>query len=200
LESTRPVFIPPEWKKWSKTYFNNILKRHSEKSTPVESVVIRSDGKEIPIEILSTILRLNGKKILFGTFRDLSSRKKAEEKLAKSEMCFASLFRNMPEGFAFCKMVFQNNEPDDFIYLNVNSSFEKLTGLKNVIGKKVSAILPDLRESNPEIFRIYGRVAQSGTAEQFTTFIFTLNKRFRISVHSPSRDHFISIFDQVYEE
>jgi PAS domain S-box-containing protein len=189
---------PPRMEEMVKDLFQQDLKkRHSEKSIPAESVVIRSDRKEVPVEILSTILRLNGKKILFGTFRDISSRKKAEEKLAKSEQCFASLFKNMPEGFAFCKMIFQNNEPDDFIYLNVNNSFERITGLKNVIGKKVSSILPDLKESNPDIFRIYGRVAQSGTAEQFETFIPTLKMRFRVSVHSPSKDHFVSIFDHI---
>jgi hypothetical protein len=106
----------------------------------------------------------------------------------------------MPEGFAFCKMIFQNNEPDDFIYLNVNSSFEKLTGLKNVVGKKVCTILPDIKESNPELFKIYGRVAQSGVPEQFETFIGSLDTRFRVSVHSPSKDHFVAIFDHINEK
>ncbi|MCL4430317.1 MAG: hypothetical protein M1167_06150, partial [Chloroflexi bacterium] len=49
----------------------------------------------------------------------------AEEKLRASEERYHSLFSNMMDGFAFCKMIFdQENKPIDFVYLEVNDAFE----------------------------------------------------------------------------
>ena len=62
------------------------------------------------------------------------------------------MFENMLNGYAYCRMLFEAGEPRDFIYLNVNHAFETLTGLRDVTGKKVSEIIPGLRESDPELF------------------------------------------------
>ena len=66
--------------------------------------------------------------------------------LRTSEALYHSLFENMLNGFAYCKMIFDQDRPQDFIYLAVNSAFESLTGLKNVVGKKVSEVIPGIRE------------------------------------------------------
>jgi len=47
----------------------------------------------------------------------------------------------MIDGFIYCQMIFDYaNEPVDFVHLQVNDAFEKITGLKRdfVIGKKVT--------------------------------------------------------------
>jgi len=61
-----------------------------------------------------------------------------EKSLRESEQRYRSLFDNMLDGFAYCKMLFEDGRPLDFIYLDVNDAFERLTGLKNVIGKKAT--------------------------------------------------------------
>jgi hypothetical protein len=66
----------------------------------------------------------------------------------------------MLEGFAFCRMLYDDNgHPADFIYLNVNSSFNLIIGTTTVIGKPVTGVFPGIREAMPELFEIYGRVA-----------------------------------------
>ena len=88
----------------------------------------------------------------------------AEEKLRASEERYHSLFSNMMDGFAFCKMIFdEENKPIDFVYLEVNDAFERITGLKRdlVVGKKVTEAIPGIKNANPELFEIYGRVALS---------------------------------------
>jgi PAS domain-containing protein len=50
----------------------------------------------------------------------------------------------MLEGYAFCRMVFEDGLPVDFVYLEVNRAFERLTGLRDVCGKRVSEVLPGI--------------------------------------------------------
>jgi len=100
--------------------------------------------------------------------RKIVKTKRAEEALWRSEERYRSLFVNMLDGFAYCKMIFdEENRPVDFVYLEVNDAFEKLTGLKreNVIGKRVTEAIPGIKEAHPELFDIYGRVALTGKEE-----------------------------------
>ena len=94
-----------------------------------------------------------------------------DEALRESQEHYRSLFNNMLNGFAYCKMLFEQNQPTDFIYLEVNSAFETLTGLKDVIGKRVSEVIPGIRESDPKVLELYGRVALTGTSEQFEAYV-----------------------------
>ena len=108
----------------------------------------------------------NGKHVAnISMFSDITERKKADEALRKSEKEYSSLFANMIDGFAFCQMIFdETGKPIDFVYLQVNDAFERITGLKRdlIIGKKVSQAIPGIKAANPEIFEIYGRVALTG--------------------------------------
>ena len=58
---------------------------------------------------------------------------------------YGVLFNSMDEGFCIIEMIFdQNQKPIDWIYLKINPSFEKQTGLKNVQDKKVSEVISNL--------------------------------------------------------
>jgi len=48
----------------------------------------------------------------------------AEHALRDSEMHYRSLFDNMLNGFAYCLMLFEQGQPQDFIFLRVNKAFE----------------------------------------------------------------------------
>ena len=67
--------------------------------------------------------------LILLAIEDVTKRRQAEEALRESEKRYRSLFENMLNGFAYCKMLFDDGRPQDFIYLEVNSAFEKLTGL-----------------------------------------------------------------------
>ena len=65
--------------------------------------------------------------------RDISKHRLVEAALLMSENQYHSLFENMLDGYAYCKMIFDNTQPQDFIYLDANTAFGELTGLKDVI-------------------------------------------------------------------
>ena len=122
----------------------------------------------------------------------------AAESLRESEQSYHALFENMLNGFAYCKMLYDEQEqPVDFVYLAVNKAFEQLTGLKEVVGKPVSAVLPGIRQVSPEVFAAYGRVAKTGQPETFEFDFKSLNQWLAIAVYSPAQGYFVAVFDNI---
>jgi len=71
--------------------------------------------------------------------------------------------------------------------------------LKGVIGKRVSEIIPGIRESDAKLFEVFGRVARTGRPEKFETFLAALRMWFSVSVYSPERGYFVAVFDVITE-
>ena len=143
----------------------------------------------------------NGKHVAnIAMFSDITERKKADEALRKSEKEYSSLFTNMIDGFAYCQMIFdEKSKPIDFVYLQINGAFERITGLKRdmVVGKKVTDAIPGIKAANPELFEIYGRVALTGQKEKFEVFFKPLSIWLSISVYCPAKGYFAAVFEDI---
>lgn len=181
-----------------------ILKRISrgEHIEHFETVRLRKDGTIIPVSVTySPIKDAAGKVVgLSKIAHDISGQKRAEEALQQSEERYRSLFENMLHGFAYCKVLYdEGGRPLDFIYLDVNSTFGNLTSLRNVVGKRVTEVIPGIREAHPELLDIYGRVALTGQPERFEIEFKPLELWLSISVYSPAREYFVAIFDDITE-
>jgi len=124
----------------------------------------------------------------------------AAEALRASEQRYRVLFENMLEGFAHCRIVLdEQRRPVDFVYLDVNGAFERLTGLQDVVGRPATEVIPGIRESDPGLLEIYGRVASTGRPERFETYVAALRMWFAVSVYSPKTEHFVAVFDVITE-
>ncbi len=103
----------------------------------------------------------------------------------------------MLDGLAYCQILLDRFVPVDFLYLDVNPAFIRLTGLGNVVGKRASEVLPGLQESNPDLIQTCGRVALSGVPERFESYLPALDAWFEVSVFSPQMGFFLAQLDNI---
>ncbi len=136
---------------------------------------------------------------MIGACVDITGRKKAETARRKVEESYLSLFENMLNGFSYCRVIYEQDQPRDFVYLAVNKAFETLTGLRNVVGKYVSEVIPGVLEKDRELLEAYGRVARTGVPEKFEIYMESLKMWFAISVYRPEEGDFVAVFDVITE-
>ncbi len=138
----------------------------------------------------------NGSRVATGLISDITVRIAAEE----SEKRYRSLFENMLEGFAHCEMLFDDRgRPIDFVYLDVNHAFAKLTGLQNVVGKRFTDVIPGGQDSRPQLIERCGRVVLTGKPESFEIEIDALGMWFFISAYSAGKGCFGVTFENITE-
>jgi PAS domain S-box-containing protein len=161
--------------------------------------MLKKDGAAFWVRAdIDIALGMDGSRGFRAIIIDISERKKIEATLKKSEKRYRSLFENMLEGFAYCKMLYdEKGSPTDFVYIEVNPAFGWLTGLHNATGKKVTELIPGIKETHPELFEIYGRVALSGQPEKFEIEIKPLATWFSVSVYSTQKNFFVAVFESI---
>jgi PAS domain S-box-containing protein len=163
-----------------------------------ETVHWRKDGSTFPVEASMKLVTLD-RDYIIAVSRDISDRKKARDALHESERYYRSLFDNMLNALAYLKVHFEQGRAVDFTYLDVNKAFEAKTGFKNIVGKKTSELFPGLRESDPELFERYGRVALTGVPERFDTYVAAIGSWHSVSVYSPRKGFVVVVFDVITE-
>jgi PAS domain S-box-containing protein len=131
---------------------------------------------------------------------DVTDRRRFEIELGQSEARYVALFANMPDGFAYCRMIDDDDgRPDDFVYVTVNPAFTKLTGLRDVIGKRATEVIPTIKDETPELLDTYGRVARTGEPTDFEIEFTPLGLWLHVSAFRPEPGHFAAVFSDITE-
>ena len=109
-------------------------------------------------------------------------------------------FERMIDGFAYHKIVLDKvGKPVDYVFLEVNPAFEKLTGLKRekLLGKKVTEVLPGIENDPADWIGLYGRVAIGGDPIQFENYAKPLDKWYSVSAYCPEKGYFVALFEDI---
>lgn len=132
--------------------------------------------------------------------KELKERRRAENELRSSEEKFRTLVNEMQQGVAIHKIILNNEGvPCDYSFIDMNPSFEKLTGLKrdDVIGRRVMEILPG---TEPFWIERYGRVALTGKPEMFENFSGELGKHYRVVAFRNRINEFAVVIEDITEK
>jgi PAS domain S-box-containing protein len=120
--------------------------------------------------------------------------------LLHDERRFRSIFENMAEGMSYCKMLLDDEgRAVDFVYLEVNHAFNVMTGLKNVEGKRLSQMVPNMNQVNPELLETYGRVVRTGQPERFEIYREPLRKWLSILAYCMKGEYFVAVLQDITE-
>ncbi len=113
------------------------------------------------------------------------------------------LLENAIHAYAYHHIVTDDKgRPIDYEYLEVNSAFLTIIGKTRqaVIGKKVTEIIPGIEKDEVNWIEFFGEVALTQQPKQVKQHSALLKKWFRISVFSPEKGYFITLFDDITEE
>ena len=174
----------------SETKLNFIEKSGIADKSNREITIIQKNGEKFNALISSNnFMDEDGNELVSVVIKEIKEIKKLELALEDSEKQYHKLFENMIDGYAYCKMLFdEKGRPIDWIYLEVNRAFEQLTGLKNVKGRRVTEVIPQLKKLKPDLFETYGRVILTGITESFELYINPLKIWLHISVYKSYSD------------
>jgi len=95
----------------------------------------------------------------------------------------------------------KSGKPVDYEFVEANSAFERLTGLKRegIAGKRATEVIPGLAEDPADWIGKYSKVALTGDSIEFESYSEPLKKWFSISAYSPKNGYFATIFDDITE-
>ncbi|MDM8515142.1 PAS domain S-box protein [Desulfobacterales bacterium HSG16] len=126
--------------------------------------------------------------------------KKNCNSIEKKEKRYRSLYESMNEGVALQKIVYdESGNAIDYRIIEVNSAYEKITGMKKetVTGELASTLY---KNGSVEYIDIFSRVVSSGKAASFEAWFPPVGKHFGISVISPEKGMFATIFSDITDK
>jgi uncharacterized protein (TIGR02285 family) len=125
------------------------------------------------------------------------------KQLFDSNVKYESLFENMLSGFAFHKILTdENGNPVDYIFLEINKAFETLTGhnRNDIIGKKVTEVHPGIENMSFDWIGTYGKVALTGKSITFEQYFEPQHKWYLVSAYCPQPLFFALTFINITEQ
>ncbi len=153
-------------------------------------IIMRDSKVDVPVRIIESFARH-----CYSTLARIAS----SHDSAKSAERNRALIASMAEGLAVHEIILDDRgEPCDYRFLEINSAFEAMTGLRaeDVVGRTVREVLPGIERIWIERF---GAVALTGEPVRFESYSDGLGKHYGVVAYSPERGQFAAIFFDITE-
>lgn len=116
---------------------------------------------------------------------------------------YEKLLYNISDAYAYHQVVMDGeNNPVDYIFLEVNPAFEKMTGLKRerILGKKITEVLPGMENAQFDWIGTYGEVAVTGKTICFEQYSEPLGRYYQVTAFGGEDHCFSTIFRDVTDQ
>ena len=113
------------------------------------------------------------------------------------------LLKVSPFAFAHHKIILdEKGNPVDYIFLEVNRAFEKMTGLKaaDITGKKIRDVMPGFENAKFNWIDFFGSVAITGESTVFEQYSDPLGRWYQGQAYSHEKGYFTTIFIDITEQ
>ncbi len=164
-----------------------------------EALLTTPDNTQIPVQLSFRPLSLDAQQLVCVVATDLSERIEAEALLRKSMQKFSSLYTAMTEGVALHELVLDGaGKPVNYRLLDVNPAFESITGLSRQAA--VGHLATEVYGTHvPPYLDKFASVVITGRPLRFEALFNPMGKAFSISVFSPAKDQFATVFSDITE-
>lgn len=163
--------------------------------------ILRSDGSLSHVLARGRLVQSKGHRPARfpGVLFDITARRLAESDAHANRQRYRSLFEMLPDGFCVIKMIWDaDGVPVDYEFLEVNSAFEKHTGITSAIGKRVRR---DVAADHEQYwFDIYGKVARTGEPVSFENSAEALGRWYQVQafpIDGVGSEHVAVLFSDV---
>ncbi len=130
---------------------------------------------------------------------DITIRRRALAALKESEEKFRSLFENITEGVALHEMIYENDNPVNYRFIESNPAYREYTGIDTNTESEILATDIYGREQIPNL-KEYALVAETRRPYRFESFFPGLNRNFIIHVISPKKGQFATVYEDITEQ
>jgi len=116
---------------------------------------------------------------------------------------YKQVMEESPTGYAYYKIICdEGGIPYDYEFIEVNAAFEKFTGLKrlNIIGEKITNILPDIKKGEFDWIHFSGDIAINGGRKEAKQFSEHLQRWYKVNIYSPKKYYLIAHFIDIDKE
>lgn len=144
------------------------------------------------------------KRDLYANIEMITYAHQMKKKAKENEIKYRNIFDNMFDGFAYYKIITnENNEPIDYVFLEVNDAFEKLMGIKKekIINKSIKEVFNFQRENKFfSDIEIFAEAAVDGKKLYIKEYFFEYaQKWFSITISSPQNGYLSTLLTDITE-
>lgn len=124
--------------------------------------------------------------------------RRQSEKASSCDSCHRNITVNMRYGYAYCRVVYgEGGAPADFVFEEVNSCYEDLTGQRGVAGQNASGIFSGIGKDQSWVIGKCLEVAVTGMPDRFELCLEPSQRWVECSVYSTRSGYFTLIVDDV---
>ena len=136
------------------------------------------DGREVIGLLSAELIDIGGEPCALTAIQDITARVRAEEEAKRTAERYRNLFESIDEGFCVIEILYdKKGRAYDYRYLETNPSFQKQSGMGDVVGKT----FVDLAPEDPRYWvELFSSVAETGNPVRLERKVEATGKWFDI--------------------